>query len=331
CDNMSSDGNLKEPAVERATFAHAQKMRAAVSFRFARIKSTAGIAWHLSEVTSKMVGNPATAVVVSQYFVSLKRRKVQAGEVATSARAITPDDLYQLYLYNISENRMVRRNYPAGEPKKWDGPLCRRMTFFAYLLMFTCLLRVDEVLKIQAHDIVLNAEGNAITVTLPFRKTHQFGDIKPYTIYLLPPNEAHLCVVRAYAHFLQESKIQRGYLFRNILAGDLIDINKSEPMTSAQFLEIFRNHLISVHIDPTAYGTHSFRRGGCQFYANYRRWPLRKICEWGGWSQEFTHGTIVKYLISWNDNPLDAREDFLRPGRPVGVHCQSCGRTCPCA
>ncbi|KAJ7217232.1 DNA breaking-rejoining enzyme, partial [Mycena pura] len=331
CDSRSSDGTLKDPTVQRATFAYAQKIRAAISFRFARIKSTAGITWHFSEVAAKMVGNPATAIIVSQYFVSLKRRKVQAGEASTSARAMTPDILYAMYMYNISEDRMVRRNYGAGEPKKWDGPLCRRMTWFAYLLMYTCLLRVDKVIKIQAHNIVFNLQENSITVTLPFRKTHQFGDIKPYVIYLLPPHEAHLCVVRAYAYFLRESKIQRGYLFRNILAGDTIDINKSEPMVTAHFLEIFRNHLICINIDHTPYGTHSFRRGGCQYFANYRRWPLRKICEWGGWSQEFTHATIVKYLISWNDNPLDAREDFLRPGLPVGVHCHSCGRTCPCA
>jgi hypothetical protein len=27
------------------------------------------------------------------------------------------------------------------------------------------------------------------------------------------------------------------------------------------------------------------------------------ICDWGGWSTDFSHMTIVKYLVSENDNP----------------------------
>ncbi|KAJ7606583.1 hypothetical protein DFH06DRAFT_1019210, partial [Mycena polygramma] len=249
CDSRNSDGTLKDPSVQRSTFTHAQKMRAAVSFRFARIQSAAGITWHKSEVSSKMVGNPATATVVSKYFVSLKRRKAQAGEATTSARAVTQDIIYHLYMHNITGNRLVRKqSYPPGEPKKWDGPLARRMAFVAYLLMLTCLLRVDEVIKIQAHDLTLDHEHCgpehdhcAVTLMLPFRKTHQFGDIKPFKMYLLPKYQAHLCVVRAYARYLIESKIQRGYLFRNILAGDSIDINKNEPIVSpwAHFFHIF--------------------------------------------------------------------------------------------
>ena len=67
--------------------------------------------------------------------------------------------------------------------------------------------------------------------------------------------------------------------------------------TSEYFLELFRNNLLDVGIDPVPYGTHSFRRGGVQWMSVGLRWPLRRICEWGGWSSEFSHMTIVKYLI----------------------------------
>jgi hypothetical protein len=46
------------------------------------------------------------------------------------------------------------------------------------MLAFTCLLRFDEVLKIQSHDIHIIQEGNMLEVTLPFRKTNQFGGEK---------------------------------------------------------------------------------------------------------------------------------------------------------
>ncbi|KAF8806495.1 hypothetical protein BYT27DRAFT_7293828 [Phlegmacium glaucopus] len=144
-----------------------------------------------------------------------------------------------------------------------------------------------------------------------------------------PEHESHLCPVRAVADWLEASRISTGYLFRRMASGDRPS-QKDTPMTSEQFLEIFRNNLIDINIDPTPYGTHSFRRGGCQYLASVRRWLLRRICEYGGWSEEFSSMTIVKYLISWNDDPTEAREDYFNPARQPAVMCYHCGRSCPC-
>ncbi|KAH9048006.1 hypothetical protein EDB83DRAFT_1450180 [Lactarius deliciosus] len=94
---------------------------------------------------------------------------------------------------------------------------------------------------------------------------------------------------------------------------------------------MFRNNLIDIGVDPAPYGTHSFRRGGCQWFSVDLRWPLRKICEWGGWSVDFSHMTIVKYLISWNDDPTQKREDFFDFNRAPALKCFACGRTCHCS
>lgn len=56
---------------------------------------------------------------------------------------------------------------------KWGGPLARRVALAIYTTMFVCLLRVDEVLKIRMEHIVF--EDRKVVLTLPFRKTHQFG------------------------------------------------------------------------------------------------------------------------------------------------------------
>jgi hypothetical protein len=46
------------------------------------------------------------------------------------------------------------------------------------------------------------------------------------------------------------------------------------------------------------------------------RWPLRQICTWGGWAENFDNpGTIFKYLLSWTDAPLLQREDYFNPDR----------------
>jgi hypothetical protein len=94
---------------------------------------------------------------------------------------------------------------------------------------------------------------------------------------------------------------------------------------------MFRNNLIDIGIDPVPYGTHSFRRGGCQWLSVERRWPIRDICEWGGWSTDFSYLTIVKYLIHENDNPSRRREDFFDFKRAPALKCYSCGRSCHCS
>lgn len=77
---------------------------------------------------------------------------------------------------------------------------------------------------------------------------------------------------------------------------------------------------------------HSFRRGGMQYLATERRWPIRTICEWGGWAEDFDNpGTIFRYLLSYVDAPKIARIDFFNPNRQVADPCAACGRTCHCA
>ena len=80
------------------------------------------------------------------------------------------------------------------------------------------------------------------------------------------------------------------------------------------------------------YGTHSFRRGGCQYLAMELRWPLRHICTWGGWAENFdSPGTIFKYLLSHVDTPMVDRADYMNPNRAAAPPCTTCGRTCFCA
>ncbi|KAJ3851354.1 hypothetical protein EV368DRAFT_74631 [Lentinula lateritia] len=146
----------------------------------------------------------------------------------------------------------------------------------------------------------------------------------------MPEEYQHICVVRAFSDWMLVSGFTEGYLFRKIRTNDrLAEENKS--MTSEQFLEMFRNNLLDIGVDFVPYGTHSFRRGGCQWLSIERRWPLRQICEWGGWSQEFTHLTIVKYLISWNNNPHIDRDDFFNMHRAPATVCPTCNRSCHCA
>ncbi|KAF8177525.1 hypothetical protein K438DRAFT_1606316, partial [Mycena galopus ATCC 62051] len=351
CDSIRIDGSTRDPFETRLSFANAQKMRAAVTWNYAQVDGQGNAPWRKSDATGKWVGNPSVSTLVSQYMSSLKRRKAHSGEVPMSARAITPGILEQLYDFNNDQGRSDPKPMGSVKSQRWDGARARLSTWNAYLFAFNCLLRVDEVLNMQAQDITKDSEDpEAIIVTLPFRKTHQYGNVEPFYLYPLPEEQAHLCPVRAYANWIGTCEIKTGYLFPKIGAGDRLATDKNEPMvslcclclgkgwkltgkpqSSAEFLEMFRNHLLDINVDPYPYGTHSFRRGGCQYLHVYRRWSIRDICQWGGWSTEFSSLTIVKYLISWNDSPVVQRRDFFNPRRPLQLKCPYCGRACNCA
>ncbi|KZT08486.1 uncharacterized protein LAESUDRAFT_735999 [Laetiporus sulphureus 93-53] len=268
CDELRLDGTTNPPREYRASYSQAMKMRAAITYG----ESWAG--WR---------GNPSVSTQVSRYMVSLKRRKVRNGETAMSSRAITADLLKAMWIYNHRPDNWDIKLYEPGSRDNqnihhWGGGRARRLLHCAYTIAFWCLLRFDEVLQIQIHEFEL-VSPTCLKITLPFRKTHQNGCIKPFYLHLLHPSEAHLCPVRAFAewYFVNGRRLQYGYVFRE------------------------------------------------------RRWSLRKLCDWGGWSTNFTSLTIIKYLISWNDDPLEPREDFLNPNRAPAVRCPQCGRSCHCA
>ncbi|KAJ3970452.1 DNA breaking-rejoining enzyme [Lentinula raphanica] len=338
CDTVGLDGKNIAPNIERSTYGHAQKMRAAATYGFGRLHGLGMQAWHQSEISGKMLGNPSVSETVSTYMVSLRRRKVRAGETSTSARAISTNLLEELYYFNKSpEFQQVQAYRPSTHkaPKEPLGIMGRTLLTLGYNIAFCGLLRIDELLKIQFQDLKMwedpQTGQSKVTLTLPFRKTSQFGDIKPFVWWQLPEDLQHLCVVRALARWLKLTRLRKGFLFCRMHGNHDRLAEANEPMTSDQFLELFRHNLIDIKVDYTPYGTHSFRRGGCQWLSVERRWSLRQICEWGGWSQDFTNLTIVKYLISWNDNPHLDRDDFFNMHRPPTVACLTCNRTCHCA
>jgi len=49
------------------------------------------------------------------------------------------------------------------------------------------------------------------------------------------------------------------------------------------------------------YGTHSFRRGGCQHRIKNKGWSVDMVAAWGGWSQ-IEAITMFRYFYSPNDN-----------------------------
>ncbi|KAG6884566.1 hypothetical protein C0992_006083 [Termitomyces sp. T32_za158] len=233
CDEINLDGSKKPQDEVRGSYSHAQKMRAAMTYGFGRLEGLGSLPWHRSEVSGKMLGNPSVSNLVSSYMVSLRRRKVRSGETQTSARAITPEIMKKLYHYNHQEGVNTIKPY-QGRVKRgtqyrdnWGGARTRRLLGAVYTIAFICMLRFDEVLKIQAKHIRVNREQRLMKLELPFRKTHQYGEIKPFFLHMFPEEEAHLCPVRAFAEYINTCSITEGYIFRKICKGDRISTDNT--------------------------------------------------------------------------------------------------------
>jgi len=84
-------------------------------------------------------------------------------------------------LYDLNFNFPIYRmgEFPTqdvGNITHWGGGRLRLMLQCIYTIAFLCLLRFDEVLKIQAHHFEVIDEGRGeIKLILPFRKTHKYG------------------------------------------------------------------------------------------------------------------------------------------------------------
>ena len=161
-----------------------------------------------------------------------------------SSRAITFRVLRELHAENHSpEKWKLQPCAPVPRARGFElGPHARRLLQAVYTLAFWCLLRSDEVLTIQMKDVkLLYATKGVIELTLTHRKTHQFereqitahltrcfiltikADTRPFTLYLLPPQEAYLCPVRALAEWMKvyQQANPHAYLFPDMaLAGD---------------------------------------------------------------------------------------------------------------
>lgn len=91
--------------------------------------------------------------------------------------------MMKMYDYNHQDDIWAIQDYAAGSRTQqqdssslhqWGGGRSRRLLQAAYTIAFLCLLRFDEVLKIQAQDINI-VSSTCVVLTLPFRKTSQFG------------------------------------------------------------------------------------------------------------------------------------------------------------
>lgn len=196
-------GNAKDLSIHRSTYASAQKMRASISHKFGRDFKYGMQMWTENPLSpGKYTGNPSLSVTVSQYMISLHRRKVsseqpecthnrftdfpleyvqvRSGKVVTSARAMDHEMMHALWEFNSNfsqSSERAPRKRKAEDSTDWAGYNVRQMLQALYIVSMLCLLRYNEALRIMWSDIELLKVRNkhVVRLSLPFRKTHQNG------------------------------------------------------------------------------------------------------------------------------------------------------------
>lgn len=104
---------------------------------------------------------------------------------------MTSDVLSRLHAKNreYRVQKLARiRHLGSTESTEWGGARLRTMLQCIYTIAFLCLLRFDEVLRIQLKDIeVIDKLKGHFKLTLPFRKTHQYGGSVLSSMHILIP------------------------------------------------------------------------------------------------------------------------------------------------
>jgi hypothetical protein len=83
---------------------------------------------------------------------------------------------FSIPVYDLGEAPTMPAGTLVHDDHSWGGGRLRLMLQCIYTIAFLCLLRFDEVLKIEAHHLeVMDEATGEVKLTLPFRKTHKYG------------------------------------------------------------------------------------------------------------------------------------------------------------
>ncbi|TFY74555.1 hypothetical protein EWM64_g9459 [Hericium alpestre] len=138
------------------------------------------------------------------------------------------------------------------------------------------LMRIDEVTNIDARDVhVIPGERQFFDIRLRVCKAQQTGVQHKWRLFA---NDDDVKVSKQGA----------------VLHGDAVK-NSVLSRTLTSDLQALG------YLSWPLYGTHSFRRGGCQHHIKNKGWTVDMVAAWGGWSQVEAL-TMFRYFYSPNDN-----------------------------
>ncbi|KAK6978265.1 hypothetical protein R3P38DRAFT_3411222 [Favolaschia claudopus] len=281
-----------EEGFEGRKYSTAVSTRAALTMWYKNLRPNESLTeWRLDSVTNTWRGLPTRSRQVSQFMVGLEKTKAKSGEVSSSARALALEDIHRLYKHCLDSNLTVAQRR-AGI-----------IRYVAYLLAWLMLLRIDEVIKLRFENFdKIPGERRYIDISLNTRKQNQTGLLHSWRLHA-NDGDSSICPVRAFILLasLYGPEIKKtGPLFLHVTAQGAV--MQSQPLTASALSRSLSRDLQGLGYSSWAlYGTHSFRRGGCQYRIKVKHWSADMVAAWGGWSQ-VEAVTMFRYFYSPNDN-----------------------------
>ncbi|KAJ7087564.1 hypothetical protein B0H15DRAFT_982779 [Mycena belliarum] len=307
-------------------FASAEGLRSAFKDYFERVRGCQGEFWRYNSHTEKWEGNPVFENGFKTYYESLKNRHNRTS-TATQALPMLPADLKIILEYLDSE-----------EAIKYFT-VTQRLYFKAFATTaFTLWTRNDELINLQFKDIKLDLRSATgipyHEFSLIFRKTNK--DPNKVQKYMVQIDRSHP-EIDCYTHVLAW-KAHMEHLLRRPLAGaDFIfpafastgQLKFGECASRSGFEHLMDDIVERCNVMKSRNGkftTHCFRRGGAQYRFLWadRKWSLKAVKWWGGWSSNENVGTLMRYLldelmayeegfsdIMMDDRVIDRHETFM--------------------
>ncbi|KAF8147030.1 hypothetical protein K438DRAFT_1989996 [Mycena galopus ATCC 62051] len=303
-------------------FSSAEGIRSAFKDYFERVQGCQGDFWKYDSHTEKWEGNPVFESSFKTYYESLKNRDNRTG-TTTQALPMLPTDLKIILEYLDTEEAMKYFT------------VTQRLYFKAYVTTaFSLWTRNDELVNLQFKDIKLNMKSHTgipyHEFTLIFRKTNK--DPTKGQKYMIQLDSAHP-EIDCYTHIdnwktHMETVLQRplrgtDFVFPAIASTGQLKFGECTSRSGFEsFLEDIVQRSDVMKGRNGKFTTHCFRRGGAQyrFLWAQRKWSLKAVKWWGGWSSNENVGTLMRYLLDELVAYEEGFSDIMMDDRLVERH-----------
>ncbi|KAJ7832509.1 hypothetical protein B0H13DRAFT_2370907 [Mycena leptocephala] len=282
-------------------FSTAEGLRSAFKDYFERVCGCQGDFWKYNSHTQKWEGNPVFESGFKTYYESLKNHQNRTG-TATQALPMLPSDLKIIMKYLDSEEAI--KYFTVTQ---W-------LYFKVFVTTaFTLWTRNDELINLQFKDVKLNLRSKTgipyDVFSLIFRKTNK--DPTKVQKYMVQSDLAHP-EIDCYTHVVAWKTHMEGLLGRALTGAD--------------------------YVFPTLASTGQIKFGECTSRSGFetlldevvdksnadRKWSLKAVKWWRGWSSNENVGTLMRYLldelmayeegfsdIMMDDHTIDRHETFM--------------------
>lgn len=169
---------------------------------------------------------------------------------------------------------------------------------FLIILMTLGMLRESEAVALRVSDIQEEKQLNQVFLRIIIRKSKTDQESEGAAVNLAE-TKTSLCPVQWWRIFFPTRNPKSEFVFHQM--GNTLPLSRKTPN------HIVKNMLKSIGIDPTKYGSHSCRKGGCTTAVNAGV-DLRLVSRHGRWQSN----VVMDYIQDSMDAKLSVSQAILK-------------------